>query len=68
MKDNTQYKAQVDYPKGSLENPMTDQEHENKFRMLAAHVLPIQKIDQVIQIVNKLEGVQDISQITRLLY
>ena len=68
MKDNTEYKAQVDYPKGSLENPMTDQEHENKFRMLAAHVLPIQKIDQVIQIVNKLEGVQDISQITRLLY
>lgn len=68
MKDNTEYQAQVDYPKGSLENPMTDQEHENKFRMLAAHVLPIQKIDQVIQIVNKLEGVQDISQITRLLY
>jgi 2-methylcitrate dehydratase PrpD len=68
MKDNTEYKAQVDYPKGSLENPMTEEEHMNKFRMLASQVLSAHKIDQVASTVNKLDEVSDISHLTKLLY
>jgi len=67
MKDNTEYKAQVDYPKGSLQNPMTDEEHKNKFQMLAAHVLPSAKITQLIQMVDKLEKVEYVSHLTKLL-
>ena len=68
MSDNTEYKAQVDYPKGSLENPMTDADHKNKFQMLATHVLPAQKVQQVIQIVDKLEELDDISHLAKLLF
>ncbi|MFH1381691.1 MAG: MmgE/PrpD family protein [Chloroflexota bacterium] len=68
MKDGTAYESQVDYPKGSLENPMTDEEHINKFRSLAAPLLSQEKIDRVIALVNKFEEVKDVSQLTELLY
>ncbi|MFH1349694.1 MAG: MmgE/PrpD family protein [Pseudomonadota bacterium] len=61
------YEVQVDYPKGSLENPMTDDEHKEKFRSLACPILSEDKITQVIAIADDLEEVEDISQLCRLL-
>jgi 2-methylcitrate dehydratase PrpD len=37
--DGTEFKAQVDYPKGSIENPMSDDELRAKFDSLAVPVL-----------------------------
>jgi len=67
MKDDTAYEAQVDYAKGSLENPMTDEEHKEKFRSLASSVLSKQKVAQVIAMVNKFEELKDISELCKLI-
>ncbi|MFC1864314.1 MmgE/PrpD family protein [Chloroflexota bacterium] len=68
IKDGTSYETQVDYAKGSLENPMTDDEHTDKFCSLASSILSKQKINQVIAMVDKLEEVKDISHLCTLIY
>jgi len=68
IKDGTSYEAQVDYAKGSLKNPMTDEEHKDKFHSLASSTLSEEKMAQVIAMVDKLEEVKDVSQLCRLLY
>jgi len=66
--DGNEYEAQVDYAKGSKENPMTDTEHKEKFRSLAASLLSENKMIQVITMADNLEEIEDISQLTSLLY
>lgn len=66
--DGNEYEAQVDYAKGSQENPMTDTEHKEKFRSLAASLLSENKMIQVITMADNLEEIEDISQLTSLLY
>ncbi len=68
IKDGTSCEAQVDYAKGSLENPMTDEEHKEKFRSLASSILSKEKISRVIAMVEKLEEVKDISQLCKLVH
>ncbi|UCF92501.1 MAG: MmgE/PrpD family protein [Desulfobacterales bacterium] len=62
------YEARVDYAKGSRENPMTDAEHKAKFRALASPVLSPGKIEQVSALADNLAELEDISQLSRLLY
>ena len=62
------YETQVDYAKGSLENPMTDEEHRDKFCSLVSSILSKEKMAQVIDMVASLEEVNDISKLCRLLY
>jgi 2-methylcitrate dehydratase PrpD len=66
--DGTSYEVQVDHAKGSLKNPMTDEEHRDKFRSLASPVVSKGKITRVMAMVDKLEEVEDISQLCKLLY
>ncbi len=68
IKDGTSYEAQVDYAKGSLENPMTDEEHRDKFSSLASSILSEKKMEQVITMVDKIEEIKDISQLCGLIY
>jgi len=68
IKDGTSYEAQVDYAKGSMEKPMTDEEHKDKFHSLASSTLSEEKMAQVIAMVDKLEEVKDVSQLCKLLY
>ncbi|MFC1982798.1 MmgE/PrpD family protein [Chloroflexota bacterium] len=67
-KDGTRYEAQVDYPKGSLEHPMTDDEHREKFLSLASPVLSKNKIAQIIAMVDKFEEIDDVSQLCSLIH
>ncbi|MFC1976814.1 MmgE/PrpD family protein [Chloroflexota bacterium] len=67
-KDGTHYEAQVDYPKGSLEHPMTDDEHREKFLLLASPVLTRNKITQIIAMVDKFEEIDDVSRLCRLIH
>ena len=68
MKDGSVYNSQVDYAKGSIENPMTAEERIDKFQSLASGVLPDEKRATIISMVDKLEELKDISELCELLY
>ena len=55
------------YRKGSPKNPFTREELDAKFRSLASTVLDEQSVGQVIETVNRLEEVEDISQVVPML-
>lgn len=55
------YTATVHHPKGTVANPFTAEEVEDKFRRLAASVLPPHQIEAIINTVRRLEAVEDIS-------
>lgn len=65
-KGGKKYSAYVDRPKGDPRNPPTDQELENKFRSLAAFVLPQRRIESLVKTIWRLEKVPNIRQLIRL--
>jgi len=65
-KDGQKYSAFVNRPKGDPQNPPTDEELENKFRSLAALVLPKKRIDSLVKTLWTLDAVKDIRQLIRL--
>ena len=56
-----------DYPKGSVKNPNTQAERYEKFRRLGSSVLSGRRMDQVIQTVENVEQLKDISSLVSLL-
>jgi len=58
----------VDAPKGDPRNPPTDRELEDKFRTLAAFVLPKAKIDRLLKAVWSLDKMANIRELVRLCY
>ncbi len=64
-KDGKKYSTFVNRPKGDPRNPPTDQELEEKFRTLAAFVLPARKIDRLVEMIWKLEKIEDLRQLIR---
>lgn len=67
FRDGTTARSIVDYPKGSLQNPMSAQELEAKFRRLTEGLLPEADADAVVRIVDGLEAAPDIRELMRLL-
>ncbi len=67
MKDGKKMEAQVDYPKGSLRNPMTESERFAKFEALSQKWLDDQQRKTIVQKINELEKVQNIREFTSLL-
>jgi len=65
-KNGQKYSAFVNRPKGDPQNPSTDEELENKFRSLAAFVLPKKRIDSLVKTLWTLDAVKDIRQLIRL--
>jgi len=59
------YRAQIDYPKGSKKNPMSDEELINKFTRLSQPVMSKGQIHRVVDQVLSLEKVEQIRQLTR---
>lgn len=59
------YQAQIDYPKGSKKNPMSDEELINKFTRLSQPVIGKGQIHRVVDKVLSLEKVEHIKQLTR---
>jgi len=60
------FTERVDYKRGSVTRPFTDNELKNKFRDLATPVLKTKKTDEVIQMVDKLEEIGDISTLAEM--
>lgn len=59
------YKTQVDYPKGSKENPMTEDELIDKFKKLANGLIPEAEMEAVIENVFSLEKSNRIEDLTQ---
>jgi 2-methylcitrate dehydratase PrpD len=64
--DGQTYTSQVDYPKGSVQNPMTDTELAAKFCTLASTRLKHEQIDQVIQMASEIEKFESIATLMKL--
>lgn len=65
-KEGKKYTAYVTIPKGDPRNPPSDQELEDKFRSLAAFVLPKAKINRLIKTIWSLEELKDIRKLIKL--
>ncbi len=62
-----EHKSQVDHPRGSIENPMSPEEMNNKVHMLSDDVIGRSTVDELITRVENLEALKRISEITDLL-
>lgn len=67
LKNGTTHVEQVDYARGSIQNPMNLQALEDKFRGLTSAVLPSKRIEAIIQTVRRLEEVDNINRLASLL-
>lgn len=65
-KDGKKYSTFIDKPKGDPRNPPTDSDLEQKFRALAANVLPPAKIDAVIEMIWNLDTIRNLGGLTKM--
>lgn len=66
MNDGRQFVSQVDYPKGSIQNSMSDAELRTKFDTLATPVIGEAHAAQLAELVADVEQVSDIGKLMRL--
>lgn len=66
LKDGSKYESQVDYPKGSIQNPLTPEEKREKFQSLSSGLLDGRKRRRVEETVFKIEKVKDVSKLMSL--
>ena len=67
MKNGKRYEIRIDFPKGSVEHPMSFDEVAEKFRSLAGLAVPAEKAERIIETVGRVEELGDIRELTRLL-
>jgi len=67
MDDGAQYVSQVDYPKGSIQNPMSDDELRAKFDSLAVPVIGAARAAEAAAMVAGIEQCGDVGQLMKLL-
>lgn len=66
MDDGTQYVSQVDYPKGSIQNPMNDQELRAKFDSLVTPVLGAARAAELAAMVEAIEDCDNVGRLMQL--
>ena len=68
MKDGRHFTKYVEYPKGDPNNPFTRQDYIDKLRNMASWLgMKPNQINELVQTLDNLEGVSNISKFTRLL-
>ena len=67
LKNGNIFAKRVDFGKGTIQNPMTKKEIEDKFRGLASMVLPNSRVDKIKGMIDNLEELGNIQTIMRLL-
>jgi len=65
--DGHSFTGKIDFPKGDPENPVTDEELEKKFRYLVENRIDAVKVQEIIDIITKLETLDNIAILTALL-
>ena len=66
-KDGKTYHSRVDYPKGDPENPVSDAELLDKFRLLSSRNISAKQAEQIIDTVLNLEKISDINDLAGVL-
>lgn len=66
LDDGKRFASQVDYPKGSIQNPMSDQELRGKFESLAGPVLGARRAAALADAAMDVERLKDISSLMKL--
>jgi len=66
LRDGRTLEAQVDYPKGSIRNPMSEAEMRAKFDSLAGPVIGARRAATIAEQVMDLEKVRDVSELMKL--
>jgi len=61
------YESFIEYPKGSLQNPLTDAELQRKFTRLSEKILDKKRTEKIIQMVNALENMKEVATLAHLL-
>ena len=61
------YQEKIRYSKGTPNNPFTEVELKDKFKMLASSVFTDKRVNKIIDTVEALEDLKDISVLTKLL-
>lgn len=67
MKDGTKLTSTILDPKGEPENPGSGNDIYDKFRMLASTVFKTDRVDKLLEKIDGLEKIRDLSELTRLL-
>ncbi|MEJ2056840.1 MAG: MmgE/PrpD family protein [Desulfofustis sp.] len=60
-------KRHLDYPKGDPENPLSWDELIEKFKTLASEVLRLERCEEIVQLVRRLDDLRDIRELFALL-
>ena len=66
MDDGTQYVSQVDYPKGSIQNAMSDEELRAKFDSLVTPVLGAARAQEIANMVQSIENCASVGELMKL--
>ena len=66
LRNGSRFASQVDYPKGSIQNPLTRNEMREKFRSLSSTILGNRKQEEVERMVFEIQKVKDVSELLRL--
>ena len=67
LSNGAEYSYKVDVPKGEPQNPMADEELSAKFIDCARLSLPQTEIEKVLKMVNKLESLENISELMKIM-
>jgi len=66
LDDETTHTERVAHATGTLENAMSDTQLEEKFRALTRYVLVKSRVDQLFEMLGRLEIVDDVSELVDL--
>ena len=66
MKNGAKFKSQVDYPKGSVQNPMSPAEMRGKFDSLAGPVIGAAAAARLADCVENIERCKDVGELMRM--
>ena len=67
LKDGATFKKHTPYPRGSFLNPLTAKEAQAKFAVMATRVVGEARVKELIQAVDEIESLQDVTTIADLL-
>jgi 2-methylcitrate dehydratase len=66
MRSGKRKSTRVEYHRGHWRNPMADAEMETKFRSLAASMLPVARVDVLLEQLWKLEDLPEVGTLIRM--
>src|SRR6202011_5602679 len=61
LKSGARKTVRVEYHRGHFNNPMTDAEMEEKFRLMAQKHLPADRVDNLLRLLWGIEGLPQVS-------